>query len=265
MNAVTHPKPATEAAAPNPVVTLPQPAPSGRGLYAAFGVVALLLAGITTYLFWPDPSVPRAELLLTGAAEQVVTAYLHGDSSTLESMVAVEIPELERDRAFVRSVTAVSVKEHQSGWDVVVAADHLVRVPGGFGDPRIEHFVVVFHDRPTGAVAVGLPGIVAAPPAPTVRAASWPPPPPDDITAAVDQYLARLLTGQPGPVLDPPVSPPPFSQLLIVGMQRTDRNGGLDVIVALDGHRPDGTIQPLHYALRLESADTGWMVSRSGS
>lgn len=267
MNAVTYPEPAADAPAPSHVASLPQPARSKQGLYAAFGVVAMLIGAIATYALWPRPAAPpRAQLWLTGTAEQVVTAFLHGDRPTLERLVAAEVPEsLQAGNSYVRSAWAVSSLETEHGWQVVVAADHFTAVPGGFGDPRIEHFQVAFQDRPTGPVALGLPSMVPAPEAPTLRAAPWPIPPADEMTVAIERYLSWLLAGGPGTPSDTPVTPPPFTEIVVVGMQRTEVDGGFDVLVAVEGTRSDGTTLPLHYPLRLVSGEGGWVVSRPGS
>lgn len=265
MNAVTFPEPLAEAPAAA-VTPLPEPSRSRRGLAAAFGVVAVLIAATVGYLVWPDTTSATPELLVTGTAEQVVTAHLHGDRAALGALVAVEIPEsLATGHYYVRSATAISVQKTDTGWDVVVAADRLRAVPGGFGDPRIEHFLVVFHDRPTGAVVVALPALVPAPDPPSVRAAAWPAPPSDEMTAAVDHYVRWLLIGDDGPFDGTPVSPPPFTAVAITGMQRSEQADGVNVLVAVEAIRPDGSVMPLHYALDLEAAESGWKVSRTGS
>ncbi len=266
MNAVSYPEPIAPQPATPSVARLPAPPRFPIRIVAAYGVVALLVAAIAAYLLWPRPSSPRAELFVTGAAEQVVTALLHGDRSTLERITAVEIPEtLMSGGSYVRSTAAVSVLDTDGGWEVVVAADHLVAVPGGFGDPRTEHFLVVFQDRPTGPVVVSLPALVPTPESPPVRAAAWPEPPADEATDAIGGYLAWLLAGEAGAFEGAPVTPAPFVDTLIVGMQRVERDGGLEVLVAVEGVRADGTVLPLHYALRLEPGETGWDVSRPGN
>lgn len=266
MNAVTYPEAAPGPAVSTPVTPLPQPARSKLGLSAAFGVVALLVAGVAAYLLWPQATTPAPDLLVTGTAEQVVTAFLHGDRPTLERLVAFEIPDsLGEGQSYVRSAMAVSVLDGGDTWEVTVAADHLVAVPGGFGDPRTEYFLVVFADRPTGAVATALPRIVAAPDPPTVKAASWPDPPADDVTRAVETYLRWLLAGSSGVFDGTPVAPPPFADIDLVGMQRTVVEDGIDVMVAVDGVRSDGSVLPLHYSLHAAESEQGWSISPSGN
>jgi len=266
MNAVTYPEPAAEPTAPTHVTSLPQPARSRAGLAAAFAVVAVLVAAVAAYVLWPRPVPPQAEVLVTGTAEQVVAAFLHGDTATLERLVAIEIPDtLTAGQSYVRSAAAVSVLERDQGWDVIVAADHLAAVPGGFGNARIEHFLVVFEDRPTGAVVMNLPAMVPAPDAPTVTAAAWPSPPADDITESVWSYLEWLLTGTAGVFPGRAMTPPPFTDIDLVGMQRTEQLDTISVLVAIEGTRPDGSRLPLHYALRAEPVDGGWLVSLPGS
>ncbi len=265
MKAISYPDPLSDPP-PAPVRSLPQPRRGGSGLAWAVSVLAALVVGLVTYLIWPEAVPVRAETLLAGTAEQIVVAHLHGDVDALSRTVAVELPSgVEPGLHYVRAAGAVSVTESEHHTVVVVAVDRLLAVPGGYGDPRVEHFAVTFLHRPTGPIVAGLPALVPAPDPPSVLAAALPSPVDDELSRLVVEYLDWLLAAGDGSFQGPPVDPAPFASVALTGLHRQPRGGGFDLTANVIGHRPDGASLPMTYLLEALEGESGWEISRRGS
>lgn len=267
MRAVSYPDPIAEPTPDHRVTTLPQPvARSPRSIVAVVAVLVVLGAGTSAVLLWPSRPAHQPDVSLTGLAEQVVVAYLHGDRTVLEATVASELPaDLPADQYYVRSAAARSVTPFPDGWAVVVAVDRLAAVPGGFGDPRVRYYAVTLLHRPTGPLVAGLPAMVPAPAPPAVRAGPLPAPIDDDVSATVRSYLEWLLVGAQGPFDGRPVSPPPFDEVELTGLRSTDTDEGLAVTVTVEAVRSNGAVQPMQYHLLLVGTERSWDVSLAGS
>ncbi len=264
MSAVTYPDPLNEPQSP-PIVSLPTAKPGRRRLAMTITTLCIVVLGAVSYLLWPSGSTTTTEPIVTGMAEQTVTAWLHGNTAVLRSLVAAELPPLNSTDHYVRSASSVSVSTSTDGWRVVVAVDVLQAVPGGFGDPRLDHYEVTILDRPTGPMIAGLPALVPAPAAPALVASPLPEPADDPLASEATAYLAWLLTGVDGAYEGSPIVPAPYDAIDVTGMQRTEDGGVWTVAVAVTGTRADGTRQPMHYFLDADETDGGWSVSLRGS
>lgn len=258
MDAVTYPEPlvthsAVESLSDSHVTPLPEPDSHRRRLVGGALVTIAILAALAAAVAWWPSSLPNQPEQLVGIAEQVVIAHLHGDVSTLERLVAIELPEtIEDGQFFVRSASAVAVRPIDDGWVVTVAAEALEAVEGGFGRPRTQHYEVVFNDRPTGPTVGALPGLVAAPPGPALRAARPAPAPDDALSAAAHQFLVS------GPLAD-------FSSVELIGMTRTTSSDGFILLVEVRAARPDAAPLVFHYSLAARESDVGWQVGGRGN
>lgn len=257
MNAVSYPdplaEPRTEVPIRSTVTPLSESAASRSRLVGwALGVLAIVAGAAAAVVWWPEPA-PVTTVHTDAVAEQVVVAHLHGDVATLERLVAIELgTTVEPGRFYVRAAWAVETRQLADGQAVTVAADVLEAVDGGFALPRIEYHEVVFAERPTGPIVVGLPGLITAPDAGPVRATRPAPPPDDAVTAAVRQYLEN------GPLAG-------FDRVDFVGMARTAADDFTVVLVEVMANRAGEQPIVMQYSLDVRASESGWQVSRRGS
>ena len=96
----------------------------------------------------PGEAPGVAALEVAGFAELFVAAYLgkagEGSEDVLDAYLSepVRLTGVQAGRAYVQNLTTVSVEPAGDGWEVIVVAHTLRKVPGGYGDPAVEHYRV---------------------------------------------------------------------------------------------------------------------------
>lgn len=144
---------------------------------AARGVALLILVAAVAFGLWamsrgtdapPDPAVqverePAGSTAAAGVAETLVATLL-GDGTEQLLEPFTEGPILRSEAfpgdVYVQNVAAIDVGREESGWTVVVAAQVLRRVEGGYGNAHIAYYRVELTNADPPTVR-GLPEEVA--------------------------------------------------------------------------------------------------------
>lgn len=133
------------------------PRPTRRSLAVVAGGLAILavaVIGLSMAQPASDDPIPVQPVAVGvgGFSEMFVATYLgqagEGTESVLDPFLTgpVRLSGLSPGRLYVQNVSAVDVRQTPTGWSVVVAAQVLRRIEGGYGDPAIQHYRVEVQD-----------------------------------------------------------------------------------------------------------------------